>query len=192
MATAQDALIKAIEEDALAQSSRIAGEAEEAAGEIAARADAEVSILREERLKELAAEIERRRSALLNSARTKTNGLKIAAKREVMEGVLNAALTRFRELPSERYAALLGFFYEETKRSWQKDRPLEKPVVLLNPSDMGLLKDAGVEFRPDESVSIGVVFVSEDLKMRYENTAVSRLKRARAALEPLLNSILFG
>jgi vacuolar-type H+-ATPase subunit E/Vma4 len=64
--------------------------------------------------------------------------------------------------------------------------------VHVNPGDAQLIDDPDVELVPDEEVSLGVVFVSRDGRVRLENTFSSRLKKARAEIVPKLNEMLFG
>ncbi len=187
---AQDALLKAIEEDAYAQTDRIVSEAEEAAKSIVEDARNEVRKLREERLKSLALSMERRKASTINGARTRANGLKLSVRHEIIEGVLKEAEQSFRGLPNEEYSRLINNLYGELKNDW----PFEagNAIALVNPNDAGLIKDGFAQVKPDAGVTLGVVFTSKDGRIRFENTVRSRIQKARSSLLTAINKTVFG
>ncbi len=50
----------------------------------------------------------------------------------------------------------------------------------------------GYEVATDESVEMGVVFVSTDARFKFSNTIGSRLVRLRRELETMIDGRLFG
>jgi len=189
---AQDALLKAIEEDARAQAERIIEESEEAARGIVKDAEDEVSGIRAERLAALAQRLERRKASLLNGARINTGALKLRARLDVIERVLALTEERARGTTREEYGTLLNRFYEELEKKWLEEAETEPPIVLVNPEDAGLLDGRGVEIKPDPGVSIGVVFTSRDGRKRYENTVSSRIRKARGEMVMEIDRLIFG
>src|SRR5574337_148398 len=142
---AQEALLKAIEEDARAQTSRIVSEAEEAARTIIEDAEGEVKRIRDERLKSLVLSMERQKASAVNNARTRANGLQLSVRHGIIEEVIKEAEERFAKLPKEDYSVLLKRFYGELKDIW----PTEAGgfTALVNPSDANLIDVA--DLRPD-------------------------------------------
>lgn len=188
----QEALLNILEEDARNQSARMLEDAEAAAKEIVAESEREVLAAREERVKDLSDSLEKKKAALVNSARTRAEGLKLKARRELIDDVFSEAVKSLNGLPGDRYEEFLGRLFGELKAEWAKDRGKEKPVALVNPADMGIIKDHEIEFKPDPKIEAGVVFVSADNRLRYENTVPSRVARIRADLLPNINKMLFG
>lgn len=188
----QDSLLKTLEEDAEAQSRSIIEEADESAASAITQAEAEAARIKEERLKELNLSIARERAAAINGARLRMNGLKLKVRHEIIEGVINEAIEKVRELPKDEYSDLFNKLYMELKRDWNRDRPNDRPLAHINPDDMGIIKDPDAETVPDKDVRLGIVFTSKDGKVRYENTIPGRVARARAGLEAAVNKMLFG
>lgn len=185
---AQEALLKAIEEDARAQTSRIVSEAEEAARTIVEDAEGEVRKVRDERLKSRALSMERQKASAVNNARTRANGLNLSVRHGIIEEVIKETEERFGKMPKDEYSALLNRFYGELKDSW----PTEAGgyTVLVNPSDANLIE--GADLRPDPGISLGVAFVSKDGRVRFENTVGSRLQKARPRLVTVINGMIMG
>lgn len=188
---AQDALLKALEEDAREQCKRILADAEEKARDIIREAEKEALRIKEEGLKALREILEKQRASLLNNARILMGGLKLEVRREVAEDVLNRVINAIEGLPKDRYAILLDRLYKELKSDWEKNMK-DKPVVHINPGDAGLLKDPEAVFSPDPDVKLGVLFTSGDGRVRYENTIPARIKKYRSQLAADIDRIVFG
>lgn len=187
----EDALLKAIEEDASVQAARIIEEAEDAAREIAFSVEREVSDLKDARLKALSVEMERKKASAVNSARTVARGKSLEVREALIEGAFEEARKRLEGLPKEKRLGLIAKLYEELKNDWAR-RSNEKPVILVNPSDAGSIKDGWGEVKADPGISLGVRFVSKDGEIVFDNTIDARLKKARKALVPMIDAMLFG
>lgn len=187
----QDTLLLALEEDARNQARRIIEEAEEEAKKIIEGAEAEARSLRERRLAELSSALEKKKAYTLNTARTRAAGAGLRARHGLIDQVLRDTLERFRSMSGHEYSVVLNGLYEELKREWDASGE-DRPIVLVNPADTGLLNDGYGEVRADKDVSLGVVFTSKDGKVRFDNTVPSRLRKSRAELMPLLDKLLFG
>lgn len=188
----QDALLKTFEEDAITQGNSIINDAEEAAKEMMKAAEEEALESGEDRKKELAISLERKRAAALNGARTHAAGDKLRTRHEILEDTFKEALESLAALPKQQYSEILNGLYFELKSEWEKNAGLGRPVVLLNPDDAALLKDKAANIRPDKEVSLGIIFTSEDGRARFENTLPSRIGKAKSGLVPALNRLLFG
>lgn len=186
-----NALLKAIEDDAFAESERLVKEAEGAAAAIVGEAEAEVAAEREERLRALYQGFEKRRASAVNNARIRVNAIKLMARREVVEGVLSGLLTEAGRMPDAEYAALLMRLFKELERAW-KQSSIEEPRVLAGAREAGLLAKAGIAAEIDPAVSLGVVFKSKDGRLRFENTIHSRIEKAGSVLVMELNRHIFG
>lgn len=187
-----DALIIAIEQDALLQCERLLLDAEEAATEMLEAAGEQTSRESRARAASLSAALERKAASAVNTARTKAAGRLLSVRSEMAEEVLKRVEQGFKDLPRERYSALLNRFYSELKADWFEAHEPSAHLVLVNPADMGLVKDTEAEFKADDGVSLGVVFVSKDGRLRYENTVSSRIWKGRDALLPMVDGILTG
>lgn len=188
---AEDTLITALDEDARAQAERILIEAREAAEAVMRESREQISRERETRAIELEARLKGQRAAMLNTARTKASGGRLSVRRALVERALTEAEKRFAAIPKEEYRHLLNQLFSELKTEWEKQRPGESPIVLVNPAETGLLETA-FTLKPDEGVRAGVVFMSIDGTVRFENTIPARLFRAKAVMVPALNEMLFG
>lgn len=188
---AEDTLITALDEDARAQAERILNEAAEAAEAVMREASAEASREREMAALELEARLKGQRAALLNTARTRASAGKLSVRHGLMERALTEAGKRFSSMAKEEYRVLLNQFFSELKVEWEKGRPGESPIVLVNPADIGLIKTA-FTIKADEGVALGAVFTSNDGAVRFENTIAARLFRAKAVMVPAINEMLFG
>lgn len=184
-----DVLIKALEADAVAQSKAIIKAAEDAATEMLRQAHAEAEAFETERVGALQAGLERERGVRLGSARLLARAVCLKARQEAVEAVMDAACSCLCALPPSEHARLIRGLYDGLKAEWAFD---ESPVVLVNPRDVALLRDYGVEARQDESVVDGVVFVAGDGKVRYVNTVASRMKMMKAGLVPMIDAALFS
>ncbi|OGP13311.1 MAG: hypothetical protein A2052_03460 [Deltaproteobacteria bacterium GWA2_54_12] len=187
---AEDTLITALDEDARAQAARIIEDAREAGEAVLREARAEVSRERETRALELEAQLKGQRAALLNTARTRASACKLSVRHALVERALNEAEKRFSSMAKEEYRHLLNQLFSELKSEWEKQRPGESPIVLVNPADTGLLETAFM-LKADEGVVLGVVFSSIDAAVRFENTIPARLFRAKAVMVPAINEMLF-
>ncbi len=186
----EDALLKAIEEDASVQAARIIDEAEDAARQTSFAVEREVSDFKDARLRSLAVELEKKKASEVNSARTFARGLSLKVREGLIEKVFEETLKRLEGLPGEKREALVARLYEELKNDWAR-RSVERPLILVNPSDAGAIKDGWGAVMGDSSVSLGVIFVSTDKKIVFDNTIESRLKRAQRALLPRIDAMLF-
>ena len=190
---AQEALLKAIEEDARAQCERIVEEAEGLARAVTGEAEEEVLTLRTEGLKSLSERMERRRASLVNRARIRSRALTLRARLDIMEVVLEEAVKRIMGLPREKYRELLVRLYAELERVWEAEGGgKDTPVVLASPEDAAFLRETGREARPDPGVSLGVVFTTGDGRKRYENTVPARMKKAREMIVAGLDRLIFS
>lgn len=187
-----DALIIAIEQDALLQCERLLLDAEEAATEMLEAAGEQTSRASRARAASLSAALERKAASAVNTARTKAAGRLLSVRSEMAEEVLKRVEQGFKDLPRERYSALLNRFYSELKADWFEAHEPSAHLVLVNSADMGLVKDTEAEFKADDGVSLGVVFVSKDGRLRYENTVSSRIWKGRDILLPMVDGILTG
>jgi len=188
----EDALIIAIEQDAELQCKRLLHEAQEAAEEMMKAAGDQVSRDSRARAASLSSALERKAASAVNTARTRGAGRLLTVRSEMAEEVLRRVEQGFKDLPREQYGALINRFYSELKADWFEAHEPSAHLVLLNPADMGLIKDPEAEFKADEGVSLGVVFVSKDGRLRYENTVSSRIWKGRDALLPMVDGILTG
>lgn len=188
---AEETLITALEEDARAQVRRIIDEAREAAEAILREAALDAEREKVERILSLERRLKSEKAAVLNAARTKASGEKLGVRRRLIDGAILESEKRFGALPKDDYSKLLGQLFIELEKMWQKERPGEMPVVLVASTDAGLFKTP-YEVREDGGVKSGVVFVSADNAVLFENTVASRLEKGRAALVPAINEMLFG
>lgn len=188
---AEATLLDALEEDTRNQCAVIIREAEETAERIGKEAVEAAQAAFDTRMLEARSSLARRRAAAINAARTRMGGLTLGVRHHLMDEVFARSLKRFKELPKDEYAKLLNSLYAETKADWLRAGITEKPIVLISESDAGLIKDQA-DFRFDASVSLGVVFVSFDARLRFENTIQSRMAKARTELIPVINKVLFG
>ena len=187
---AEDTLIAALEEDARAQASRILIEAREAGEAALAEARAQIERERDKRARELEARLKGQRAALLNAARTRASGARLGVRLGLIGRLLIEAEKRFSSLPEDEYRNLLNRLFSELKAEWEKERPGESPVVLVNPADTGLL-ETSLTLKADKGVRAGVVFASTDGTVRFENTVQARLSKGKAVMVPAINKILF-
>jgi vacuolar-type H+-ATPase subunit E/Vma4 len=190
----QDALIKALEEETGREAERIIKEAASDAEAVLKEAEEQAERDRRERVEAFKKEFEKQRAAAINRASADARGLLLAERTGVMEDVFREATKSIEGLPRDRYSEFLKALYGELKKDWQTEKPDKgnSPLVHVNPGDAQLIDDPDVELVPDEEVSLGVVFVSRDGRVRLENTFSSRLKKARAEIVPRLNEMLFG
>jgi vacuolar-type H+-ATPase subunit E/Vma4 len=191
---AHDQLIKALEEETRRETEKIIGEAEADADAIVREAEEDAEKGRLERLESLKKELDKERAAAINRARANARGRLLAERSVIIEGIFREAQKKFQGLPKAEYRELIKCLYEELKKDWQADNANKgnRPLVHVNPADLDLIKDPEVEFVPDDSVSLGVVFISKDGRVRAENSFSSRLKKVGTGLIPELNRILFS
>lgn len=188
---AEDILLKTLEEDSRARAADILEEAERRAREIVEAAENEIATLMDERLKGLHSSVEKERSAALNRARVRSGALMLEVRRALAEEVLESAIESFRRLNNDEYTALLNKMYSILKKDWQRGGGA-RPVVRLNPADIGKVADSEAEFVSDTAVELGVVFATADNRVRKELTVPSILKKARKTLETGIDKTLFG
>lgn len=187
---AEDTLISALEEDARAQAARIIEEAREAAEAALRDAGEQIDREREARVAELEAALMGQRAAMLNAARTRASGARLAVRHSLIERALEEAGAKFLSMPKDEYRRLLMGLFSELKADWERGRPGEAPVVFVNPADAGLI-ETSYTIKGGESVKLGVVFASEDGTVRFENSIPGRLSRAKAVMVPAMNEMLF-
>lgn len=191
MQNANDALLKAIEEDAFAESERLVKDASDAASAIIGEAEAEVAAERKERFDALYQGFEGRRASAVNNARIRVNATKLQARRGVIEGVLSGLTAAVERMPDDEYAALLTGLYKELERAWRQD-PDEGPVVTAGGREARLLAKAGITVKESPAVALGVAFESKDGRVRFENSIHSRIEKAGSQLVMELNKTIFG
>lgn len=188
---ARDALLKAIEDDARAQSEAIVKEALDAASAIISGAEAQTTAIIEDRRASFKTELDGKRASILNGARVSARSVRLAQRWAAIDHAFELALSRFKEMPRPEYGELLGRFHDELARAWDAALAGE-PIVLINPQDVQLLGRVGATVRPDDTVSLGVVFVSADGRIRFENTVPSRMSRLRKPAVIRIYETLFG
>lgn len=188
---AEDTLLKTLEEDARIQADGILKDAERRAREIIDEAERESAVLKEARLAELSAALKKERSALLNSARVRSSGAMLEVRRSVIDSALESAVESFRGMPEKEYSGLLKRLCSILKKDLSADGE-SRPVIRVNPADIGKLDDTDVEFVPDPEVSLGVVYASADGKVRKELTIPSIIRKTRKTLETEIDKALFG
>lgn len=191
MQNANDALLKAIEEDAFAESERLIKDAGDAAFAIAGEAGAEAASERRERLDALYQGFEKRRASAVNNAHIRVNAQKLMVRREAVEEVLRGVPAVVERMPDADYAAFLTRLFKELERAW-KESFAGEPVILAGAREAGLLSKAGIAVQSDPTISPGVVFVSKDGRIRFENTVHSRIEKAGSKLVMELNRTIFG
>lgn len=188
---AQDALLKALEDDARAQAEKVVSQAEREAAVIVEAAEAEVESLKSERIKGLEDKLVRERTRKVNSARTRAGAVKLKIRHKLVEEVFDSALEHFKALPREEYSRLVKRLFHEACHGLHCGAD-EKYVVRVNPADVELVDDERARVEPDEHVSLGVVVIAGDGRVRSENTLRSRLERGRKTLLPMVDKILLG
>ncbi|MCC6501575.1 MAG: V-type ATP synthase subunit E [Deltaproteobacteria bacterium] len=186
----EDTLITALEEEAFSQAERILEEARASAEGILSDVRAEVSRERERRSAEVDAEMKAHRAALLNAASIRAAGAVLSVRHSLIEEAMAEAVKKFSSMHKDEYGKFLNQLFSEVKAEWEKHRPLDEPVALVAPSDIGLIETAA-QLKADESVSSGVVMTTLDGSVRFENTVEGRLARAKAAMMPAMNEMLF-
>lgn len=184
-----DALLKAVEEDARREAERIIKEAEYAASSIIRCALDEAGELKSRRLSSLDDALKRKRASMTEGARIRAKGEMLKARRETVESATLTALERIKGLSGREYSMLLRRLYDELKASWDESRE-GAPKVLTNPRDTGILKEFGVEAAPDPAISLGVAFVSGDGLVTLENTVYSRMEKVLSVLSTGIDRIL--
>ena len=180
-------LIKALEDEGLAEIERLMDEARLRAKAAEEEAAAVVSGLREERLRALEERTEEAKTALVNRAELKARGAVVRAKYEIIEAIVDEAVTAAATGPD--YPALIDSLYEELKAEWPQGPP---PAVLVNPADKEFIKDKKALITTDPEVCGGVVFVSGDGRVRFTNTLSARLDRVGKRLFSKLDALLFS
>jgi vacuolar-type H+-ATPase subunit E/Vma4 len=190
----QDALLKAIEDDALAEKAVLLKEAEEAVSAIMQQARAESTAWKEKRIALVKVSLANKKAGLLGAARVRANALKLRLRRSLAKEVLEEAAKLLEASQKGERQTLINRFYNELKAEWVKAglAPGDTPTALVNPLDVGLIKADGNELKGDGGIGFGVVFISKDGKTRFENTINGRMKRAAKALEVEVDSILFN
>lgn len=190
----QDALLKAIEDDALAEKAVLLKEAEEAVSAIMQQARAESAAWKEKRMALVKDSLAKKKAGLTGTARVRAGALKLSLRRKLAEEVLRETAKLLEAAQKSERETLINRFYNELKAEWVKAGLArgDMPTALVNPLDVGLIKADGIELKGDDGIGFGVVFISKDGKTRFENTISGRMKRAAKALEVELDRILFN
>lgn len=186
----QQALLKALEDDARRQAAEIVERAEKEAAEIIERAEREAAEVGEARLAELSARLGRERTGAVNAARVRVRAEGLKVRHELVDEVFRAVVDRFARLPRSEYADLLRRLYEEAREDAHVG-PDGGPVAYVNPSDVELLEGVCPDVRADERVTAGVVVSDPEGRVRSENTIASRLEKGRDVIVPLVDRLLF-
>ncbi|MBI5970433.1 MAG: hypothetical protein HY884_04700 [Deltaproteobacteria bacterium] len=185
----QDALLRALENDARSQTMQIIKEAEDAAAVLIAQAEKEAGETARLRLMAMTGEFERRKAAAINSAKTRTHAAILDVRCSLIDEAFNGALQAVKALPKDEYAILLNRLLDEAMDALaDKD---SKPVALVAPVDAALIKSGRAEIRPDARVSFGIILQSTDGRVVNENTMSSRIGMVKPELMPILDKILF-
>lgn len=188
---AEQTLLKTLEEDARGQAAGILSDAEARAREIIEGAEQESASVKEARLRELETTLEKERSARINSARVRAVGALIEVRRNAIEAVLEGTVESFGKMPPDEYSRLLGRLCSNLEKDLRGTGET-RPVLRVNPADIGRLNNPGVEFVADPEVTLGAAFVSADGKVRKELTIPSIIRKKRRALETLIDKAIFG
>jgi len=187
----QNALLKALEDDARSQVMQIIKEAEDAAAEMIAQAEKDAGDTTHLRLMAMTGEFERLMASAINSAKTRTHAALLNVRCALIDEAFNKAAEAVRGLPGNEYAELLNRLFFEALEALAGQSPDSKPVVLVAPEDAALIKSGGAEIRPDARVSLGVILRSTDGRVEYENTVGSRIGMVKPEMMPILDKILF-
>ena len=190
----QDALIKALTDETKREVAHILEEAEAEAEELLDSARNEVKRAALARVGSIRIELDKKLVALANRARSGARGALLTVRAEAVEAVLGRATEDAATMKGGEYKGVLDRFYEELRGSWSEDMNSAAPRVHVNPADKtlvaSLVKD-GEEVVADETVSIGVVFVSPDGTVRAENSFAARLEKLRDLLRKEVDRRLF-
>lgn len=189
---AEDALLAALDEDARAQAESIIQGAEAEAAALIKSAGEEAGVMLDAMLAQAARSVGRLRAEMMNNARVRASAALIECRRALMDDVLERSLVAFSALERTEYGRILNLWYDELKAAWDKAGMAGEPVVHVNPVDGALIDKSSVLLKPDPAVSLGLVFVSSDGRVRLENTFSTRLNKAKEDLAPLIDSILFS
>lgn len=188
----QEALLNALEQDAGLECDRILKEAALAAEEIVKTAEAAAAGYSSERLARLREDFARRKAAILNSAKTRMNSLRLEVMNSAVDEVFGEVRKKISSMPSSEYETMIRGLYTELNRVWSTDfGGASERSVIVSPADLGILKNIGFLVLPDPLIEHGVAIASIDGKIRYENTVELRLRRARQDLVPVLEKIIF-
>lgn len=187
----QQALLKALEEDARTQSGNIINSAKEAADAILSRAAEETESLRARRIEELGATLARKRASMVNSARTRANAEKLKVRHELIEQVFSAALESAGSIDGDEYARVVNALVEELAAAFD-NASCSGARILVDPGYTGRVNIPGLEVEADGSVGLGAVIISSDGRLVCENTVASRLEKAKNELMPVVDKLLFG
>ncbi|HHL39413.1 MAG TPA: hypothetical protein ENJ37_02795 [Deltaproteobacteria bacterium] len=185
----QEELLRAIEEEALAQRERILREADEQAGAIVAEAERRSEEHARKRREMEAARLGRLRARAVNRARIRASAMVLGAKQEIIDQVLSRARDVIEGSDKETTTRLVSALYDEVKAEWPED--LSTPFVRMNPAYAWLVQDRATEIEPDESLDMGVVFVSRDRRLMIENTIRTRMEKGKRHILTLLGRLLF-
>ncbi len=188
---AQDPLIAALEEDARGQAARILEEAGEAREALLRESREDARKEAEERLSEARERLGKEKAARLNAARTKAAGMKLVVRQELVQKAVDEARSRLFSLKGEERLRLIERLYAELQSDWSRTRGNEPPIVRVNPVDERAIQANGAKVHADDSVLSGIVFTSEDGRVRFENTVSSRMERAKKNMIPAINEMLF-
>lgn len=189
---AEDALLTALDEDARAQADFIIQGAEAEAAALIKSAGEEAGVMLDAMLAQAARSVGRLRAEMMNDARVRASAALIDCRRALMDDVFERSLVAFSVLERTEYGRILNLWYDELKAAWDKAGMAGEPVVHVNPVDGALIDKSSVLLKPDPAVSLGLVFVSSDGRVRLENTFSTRLNKAKEDLVPLIDSILFS
>lgn len=190
----QDALLKAIEDDALAEKAVLLKEAEDAVSAIMQQARAESTAWKEKRIALVKDSLANKKAGFIGTARVKAGALKLRLRRALAKEVLEETVKLLEAAQKSERETLMNRFYNELKAEWVKAGLADgdTPTALVNPLDVGLIKADGIELKGDDGIGFGVVFISKDGKTRFENSISGRMKRAAKALEVEVDRILFN
>lgn len=189
---AEDALLAALDEDAKAQADSIIQGAEAEADALIKSAGEEAAVTLSAMLEQAAGTVERLRAEMMNNARVKAAATLIDCRRSLMDDVFERSLIAFSSIERIEYGRILNLWYDELKAAWDKAEMEGEPVVAVNPEDGALIAGRGYLLKPDPAVRFGLVFLSADGRVRFENTFQARMDKAKEDLVPLIDSILFS
>ncbi len=186
----KETLLRALEQDAAAKCEEIISEAEAAAREVVEAAERDAEAEREKRLSAVREKMDRLHTSSVNAARVKANARMLGIRHELIDMVLGRVVEHFKGMHKDEYAGVLGILYDEVIRDVACHG--ESPVVYAHPDDIAHLPSAKAEPRADQGISLGVVLSDSDGRVVARNTVEERIKKARKALVPVLDRMLFA
>ena len=178
-----------LEKEASAEIESIRSEAQQRASEIVAKAEEEAKTLIAQRERtaasQHAAAIVRAKSA----GQLEASSLKLRAQNEGVEAAFDKAEEEIRALIKDeaKYKPVLAKLLSEAK---EEAGDLE--LIVVNPSDKGLIDAGGAEVQTNDAVVSGVRVRGKGSRVMVENTLLGRLETLRDELASDVSKVLYG